>query len=479
MSAAEIRAATLEAVLQPDQASESRVVLDPRDPLAIARRVLAERFAHEASGWPLLRSWRGDLRGWTGTHYPVVEDAGVRAALYEYLECAHRPAKGDTTEPFRPTAAAVNNVLDALRAAAHLDGSVPMPSWLEAGARREHPHQLLACRNGLLDLQSRKLLPHTPGFFCGHALPYDYVAAGPEPAEWLEFLYSLWPHDPEAAETLQEIFGYVLSGETRQQKLFLLVGPKRSGKGTIARVLRALLGEVNVAGPTLSALATNFGLQSLIDRPLAIVSDARLSGRADQAVIVERLLSVSGEDVLTVDRKHREPWIGQLPTRILVLTNELPRLADTSGALASRFLVLTLTNSWYGHEDVRLFDRLLPELPGILRWALDGLDRLRARGHFRAPQSSTQAVEELEDLASPVGAFLRECCDVEPGAEIEMAAVYARWRRWCDERGREHPGTEQTFGRDLRAAIPAIGRGDRRASGERFRVYVGLRLKGA
>ena len=56
-------------------------------------------------------------------------------------------------------------------------------------------------------------------------------------------------------------------------------------------------------------------------------------------MVVERLLSVSGEDSLTIDRKYREPWTGRLPTRFVVMTNELPRLSDSSGALASRFIV--------------------------------------------------------------------------------------------------------------------------------------------
>ena len=57
-------------------------------------------------------------------------------------------------------------------------------------------------------------------------------------------------------------------------------------------------------------------------------------------IAVERLLSISGEDSITVDRKYRAPWTGRLPTRFLILTNELPRFADSSGALASRFVLL-------------------------------------------------------------------------------------------------------------------------------------------
>ena len=64
----------------------------------------------------------------------------------------------------------------------------------------------------------------------------------------------------------------------KQQKLIALIGPSRSGKGTIAGVLTQLLGGGNVGNPTMDNLSTNFGLSPLIGKPLAIISDARLGG---------------------------------------------------------------------------------------------------------------------------------------------------------------------------------------------------------
>ncbi|MDZ7735869.1 MAG: hypothetical protein U5P41_07065 [Gammaproteobacteria bacterium] len=61
-----------------------------------------------------------------------------------------------------------------------------------------------------------------------------------------------------------------------------MVGPRRSGKGTILRVMTALLGRSNVAAPTLSSLAAPFGLQPLIGKTAGLISDARLGGRADR-----------------------------------------------------------------------------------------------------------------------------------------------------------------------------------------------------
>jgi putative DNA primase/helicase len=122
---------------------------------------------------------------------------------------------------------------------------------------------------------------------------------------------------------------------------------------------------LNVAGPTLASLGTNFGLQPLLGKSLAVVSDARL-GTANPGAVVERLLSISGEDALTVDVKYREPWTGKLGARFVVISNELPNLGDASGAVATRFLVLSLTQTWLGQEDPTLTDKLLGELPAVL-----------------------------------------------------------------------------------------------------------------
>ena len=119
--------------------------------------------------------------------------------------------------------------------------------------------------------------------------------------------------------------GYVVSGRLDLHEILLMVGPTRGGKGAFARILTALVGSENVAGPTLSSLGGECGLQPLIGKPLAIVSDARFGGR-DSTVVVERLLSISGEDTLTVNRKCRDQWTGKLPPRLHVISNGLPKL---------------------------------------------------------------------------------------------------------------------------------------------------------
>ena len=468
----EIAAAATEAV----EVGAGPLVLSATAPLASAREMIRRRYMHP--GAQTIHHQQGAFYLWTGTHYIDAAPEEIRAHVYDFLDGARRLNDDDKPVPFNPNKAKVANVLEALAASAQLDGSVRAPAWLDDKKRPPAP-DILACANGLLHLSARTLLQHTPAFFGLNAVDYAYSATVGKAAAWVDFLTSIWPGDQQSIDTLQELFGLLLTADTAHQKAFLIVGPRRSGKGTIARVLTALLGKENVAGPTLNSLSQNFGLSPLIGKPLAIISDARLSGRADSHAIAERILAITGEDSLTIDRKFREAWTGQLPTRFLILTNELPKLTDTSGALASRFIVLRLTRSFYGEEDIALTSRLTAELPAILQWAMEGRDRLAQRGYFEQPESAEQEADELADLGSPVGAFVRQCCAVNPIYSQECGAMFDAWVTWCRENGRDHPGTTSVFSRDLRAVVPEVQTKQKRdpgAGGKLDRFYTGIGL---
>ena len=198
--------------------------------------------------------------------------------------CLRMVRKGGqwVTEPFRPTAAQVSNVMDALRAVRHLPPSVKAPCWWPANSKLPPPAELIACRNGLYHLRTQTLHQHTRAFFNVNATDFDFDPTATCPG-WLHFLGELWPEaeDQDSIEALQEWFGYFLTTDTRQHKILMLIGPPRGGKGTIGRALTALLGSTGVCSPTLSSLTQNFGPCQLIDKQVAIIADARLSGRQD------------------------------------------------------------------------------------------------------------------------------------------------------------------------------------------------------
>jgi putative DNA primase/helicase len=448
-------------------------ILDPRDPMGTARALLIDRFVpgrHRS-----LQHHQGAFWQWNGACYrPALHDT-IRAETWRFLDTAHRGDRDGNPQPFRPNRARVSDVMDALAAVCNVDGHVSPPTWLVTEDGQPAAAEILPVPNRLLHLPSGHLYPASPLFFGLNASRTEYNPATATPGRWLTFLAEIFGGDDEAAETLQDWCGYCLAPDTSQQKIFLQVGPPRSGKGTIARVITELVGKDNVAAPTLASLSSNFGLAPLIGKPLAIISDARLGSRSDQAAIAERLLSISGEDAITIDRKFQPAWTGRLPTRFMVQTNELPRLHDTSGALPKRFVVVALNRSFLGKEDPALTIKLLAELPGILNWAREGYLRLRSRGYFVQPESAKEAIEELETLGSPVAAFVKDRCVLNPACETGAARLYEEWCKWCSASGRNAPGNLQSFGRDLKAAFPGLTTSQSRAL-NRARVYHGIRV---
>jgi putative DNA primase/helicase len=447
------------------------VIPTPSNPMAVARR-LDDLLGWTVAGTRRLFHWHETWQQWDGPRWVELDDGDVRSEVYTALEHAVYEGRNGLVA-WKPTRSKVADVLGALAAIARFPQRKESPLWL---TDHDWPaKEFVACANGLLHVPTRTLLDHTPEFFNHVAVPFPYDSDAPAPVGWYQFLDDLWHDDTDAHNALQEFFGYVISGRLDMHKILLLVGPTRAGKGVIMRRLTKLVGKENTAGPTLASLGTNFGLQPLLGKSLAVVADARL-GRDNAQAVVERLLTISGEDDLTVDRKYRDPWTGKLGARFVVCSNELPRLGDASGAIAGRFIVLVLTRSWLGHEDRTLEASLDAELPGILNWALDGLDRLAAHGQFTAPKSSEDAVVQLQDLASPVSAFVRDRCVLDPDASVPKADLFAAWRAWCDDHG-NRAGSEATFGKNLMAAQPGITTERPRKGDQREHRYGGIRLR--
>ena len=458
----------------PHRPSDSRVVLPKNAPGAAAQEFLERHFFAEGH-WTLLH-FRGNYYTWRQHHYKARDEGYVRSLLYDFLHSALALDDKGNTAPFNPTTTKVNNILDALRSEIYLDVEKNAPFWTPPSEPKETPASYLAFRNGVLDLETRELQPHTPAFFIINTVPFDYDPKAPIPKAWFRFLHDVWPGEEgkQARITLRDMFGWYLAGDSSIHKIGLIAGPRRSGKTTIGRILEQLVGSDNVVSPRLSNLANHFGMACLIDKRVAIVQDARLGPRTDVHAVTENLLSISGQGRQTIPQKYRDDWSGHLSVRFLIVSNELPRIVDASGTMASRYVPLLTTRSFEGKEDLALMEKLLPELPGIANWALRGWDRLRERGHFLLPEASKEAVRQMEDLASPAAAFVRECCLVGINCKVEKKRLFSTWRAWCEMQG-HRPGSSDVFGRNLRAAYPEV-KPSREGRGERRRWYLGIEL---
>lgn len=407
---------------------KARELPTPKAPMKVARALL--KFAEHP-----LRHWRGNYYRHVGTHWAAMDADEVRKWIYGLTESAvfmvPDKEQGQKPYPWNPDRKKVADVLDALNT-----GLVRHQGEPARGIFTQNG-QVLPAASG-----KRKLVSHSAeSTFNLHALPFHYDPSACCP-NWLDFLKTSLPYDTNAHDFLQEWFGYVLSGRTDIHVMACLIGEPRAGKGVTARVLEALCGADAHTGIALEDLtpARPFGKSALIGKLMAVISEP--DWRTGQQA-VETLLRITGGDPIHIDRKY-DPvgWYGAVGARVMVLANDPPRLVNRSGALAARIRNVRFTESFVGREDPFLTQRLLGELPGILNWALDGLDRLERWNRFTEPYSHTELDQQFRDYADPDAAFLADACTVSQDAKCTEEEALKAYRAWCRRTGRTKDSTD-------------------------------------
>lgn len=369
------------------------------------------------------------------------------------------------------------DVVKCLAALVRIPFDVGFPAFLDG--RIGSPSHTVAFRNGLLDLTDLggdfRLHPHSPQWFSTSCLPYDFDQHA-TCESFVGFLKEVL-RDEDRILLLQEWFGLCLTHDTSFQKLLMMVGPKRSGKGTVLRILQYVIGVDNCASPSLGSLASEFGLWQLIGKSVAMFPDAHLGHRADSVRVLETIKSVVGEDSVSINRKNL-PYLcnTRLRTRFIITVNELPRFSDASDAFGARLCLLPFDTSFADRMDRGLEAALKMEAAGILLWAFCGLRRLKEQDGFTEPLASVELLANYRRVVSPVTGFVEDWCETGPGLNGSCDDLYAAWCSWCSDNG-HNSGSKSTFGTHLSAAFPNIRRFRRRLnSGGREYFYEGMAL---
>jgi len=353
-----------------------------------------------------------------------------------------------------------------------------LPAWRSRPEGAPDASRMVMTRNGNLDPETGRLMPLSRDLVSIHSSPVSYDPGAACPT-WLRCLDEWFEGDEEQVRCLQEMTGLLLTGDTSYQRVFMLIGPPRSGKSTAAWVQQQLLGDGGYCAPTAESIVERFGLMALLGTSAAYFSDLRLEG--SRRKFVEVVLKISGEDTVNVEIKGIAPVQERLPTRIVIVSNETPVFNDASAAISSRLVLIKTTQSFQGREDFGLKDKLERELPGIMNWALDGLASLRRRGRFVVPTSSAADLEESARQTSPAKAFLAsdrfERVDPSEGAWTAKEDVVGAFTDFCLLEDLPPPRNSAHAIRDLNSAGAGLRAVRPRVLGQRVQAFADVRVR--
>jgi putative DNA primase/helicase len=246
---------------------------------------------------------------------------------------------------------------------------------LELAVRRwNEASGLLPMLNGVLDLKTRKLLPHSPENRLTWCLPYNYnLLATCEPIQ--EWLLSTYNGDRALVELMRAYLLGIVTGRTDWQKYLELVGPGGTGKSTFTRLATALVGTENVHTTTLHKLEkSKFEPASIVGKRLVLINDSeRYAGE------VGKLKNLTGQDTLPYEVKFKQSKGGFNPDALVIVsTNEVIQSSDYTSGLARRRISIPMFKQIKGdrqknlieHKNGQMSGEFLPYIPGLLNWVL-------------------------------------------------------------------------------------------------------------
>ncbi|WP_101909135.1 DNA primase family protein [Marasmitruncus massiliensis] len=263
---------------------------------------------------------------------------------------------------------------------------------------------LINLSNGILDIETLELHPHSPDYYCTVQLPMQY---GPNEKcpRFEQFICEITGGDMELGKVIQEMVGYCLCHNVKADKAFFLYGNGKNGKSVLAKMIEALVGAENVSNVKLSQLNDNFGLSSLVNKNVNISAENELLGKFDTG----NFKAIISGDTVNVTRKYKDDLSTRLNCKMIMLLNTLPSTTDVTYGYFRKILIIPFTQTFDENEDKFLVEKLLRELPGILNWALEGLKRLQANDYLFSSCAAIQSLmEHYQNQQNPTGVFFEE-----------------------------------------------------------------------
>lgn len=274
------------------------------------------------------------------------------------------------------------------------------------------------CRDGIFER------PHDPDNRSTFGYPFSFGEAKGEPAAFLGFLRQVWAPDEDREAKInalrQFLAANLLGVAPRFQQCVVLHGPKGSnGKSTLQNILLQLFPPESVRSIKPQTWTDEYYAAELSGARINVV------GEMPEAQIAESstFKAVITGDKITGRVIHQRPFDFKPQAGHLFSCNTLPGTTDCTDAFFRRFLILGFNRIFDGstpEEDI--LEAIRPDLPRVVRWALEAAPELLRRNRYAAPPSSLAAIGAWRSASNPALGFVATC--TKPGGSTPVKAAY-------------------------------------------------------
>lgn len=269
--------------------------------------------------------------------------------------------------------------------------------------------------NGILDVVTKVLMPHSPDVGFKSVLPYSYDPQAQCPA-FLKFLGEVTCGSKDLQQLLIEYAGYALSGdEPWAAKMLVLEGDGRNGKSTLIKALKAVAG---------SKAYTALGMKLLLNVDRRAGLDGALFNICEEAPRnvhdTSDLKALSAGDEVTVRRLYKEAYQFVNRAKLIFSCNQLPKSQDTSHGYFERFCIVPFNATFdKTTRDPFIFERIKAELPGIFNLFHQGYLDLRERRMFIESAQSQEQLDSYKNTTDSLRSWMTEKVTLEPVSEAK------------------------------------------------------------
>jgi len=330
-------------------------------------------------------------------------------------------------------------------------------------------------KNGLLNIYTKELKPHTPEFVSLIQYPVNYIPGFKCP-NWDKCIKD-WMKGPEnikKTRLLQQFCGYCLSSSMNYDKSLFMVGDGGNGKSTFVDTIAMVLGKDATSHIDLEGLYGEFGLAGLIGKRLNVIEEVQ--GNYYQSNKLKKL--ISGEEV-TINIKYKSQFTFRPQAKFVFSVNMLPRVDDTSNATERRILCLQFLNNYRENPNYELRSNaglLSKELSGVLNWMIEGAIDLENNKGFSITKEQEEMLNEYREENSSVDGFLADCVMESEFEFIYVPDLYTEYKAWSATDGGRKSKSNITFTKEVLAYIKRIKKYtyEKRDNGHNEAKFVGM-----